>query len=312
MRIGKESSYGTLASNLNTHIRIISESLKYNPGLTYHRTVEGGRLLQTKQLGKANVTGSIDLYPVYDKGLGELLLACFGTATSSLVSGSTTTYRHVFTPKMSIKDSPWPSYSLEVGLDDVVAKQILGAVVESLAFDVEAGDFLGVTAEVYAAREQKAPLYTGTLEYSTLNYIHSADVATQTIDGSEVKLEMFSLEVKNNFPEGYKFGSRYPQEIDVGPLEVSGELAIRFLTDTHFDDFLSSSEQSLVLKFEGPETESGYRYQLQFELPRIVYDAGDANINEQDRLVQNISFTALEHSSEGLIKITLQNKQPSY
>ncbi|MCX8192033.1 MAG: phage tail tube protein [Nitrososphaerales archaeon] len=308
-KMGKESSYAQLPTSLNVGVRILSESLKLKPGLEYIRTVEGGRVIQTKQISKVSVEGDIDFYPVYDKGLGEFLLACLGSVNTTQVA--TGVYRHEFTPKMSIKTSPWPSYSFEIGLDDVVSKQILGAVVESLAFDVEAGDFLGVTASIYAAREQKAALGSPA-PYSTLDYIHAGDVVTQTIGGNAVKFESFSLEIKNNFPEGYKFGSRYPQEIDIGPLEITGEMSIRFLNDAHFDDFLASNERAIVLRFQGPLITTGYNYYLEFNLPRVVYDAGDANINEQERLVQTLEFTALEHSTQGIIKVTLQNNQASY
>lgn len=307
----KESTYGQWdVSGLASSLRILSESLKLDTGLTYHRTVEGGRLLQTKQLNRKNVEGSLELHPVYDKGLGELLLMCLGSV-SSVQQGGSTAYRHTFTPKASIKTSAWPSYSIEVGLDDVASKRVVGAVVESLAFDVEAGDFLGLTPEIYASDESKVTLGTvGTL--STLDYIHAGDVVTQSVDGSPVKLEHFSLEVKNNFPEGYQFGSRKPQQIDVGPLEVTGEMAIRFLSATHLDDFLASNEKAVAVKFQGPTISGSYKYELELDLPRVVYDAGDANLKEQERLVQSLKFTALEHSSNGLIKVYLQNTVTSY
>lgn len=312
-KLAKESSYGELPANPSwVGARILSESLRLEKGLVYHRTIEGGRLLQTKQLGKSRVTGSIDMLLVYDKALGEFLHMLFGEVTSTQATPPDgLAYRHVFTPKLSIRDSPWPSYGLELGLDDVASKQILGTVVEEASFDCEAGDFLGATWSVFAKKEQKLALGSQA-DLSALDYIHSGDVTTQTIGGNPVKFEKFSITVRNNFPEGYKFGDRSPQEVDVGPLEVTGEFSVRFLSDAHLDDFLSSNENSIVLKFEGPIADGTDRYYLQFELPRVVYDTGDVNLNQQERLVQNVSFTALEHPTNGLVKVTLQNLQASY
>ncbi len=314
LRMGKEQSYGVPATNLDTHVRILSESLKFQPGVEYLRTVEGGRFITQADLSKAKTTGSIELYPVYDKGLGEFLYAALGEVSTIQPdpNGNPTVYKHVFTPKSSVSSTPWPSYTIEVGLGDVAAKRVTGCVVNRLILEGEAGDHLGVTAEILGGEESKVQLFSGPFDFSQQGYIHTAQVVEQKINNSPVKFEHFSLELNNNFPEGYKFGSRFPQEIDVAPMDVKGSATIKFDSSTQLDKFLASEECSIKLKFQGGVISGSYRYELEIHLPRVIYDEGDVNLKGQDRLTQTLTFTALKHSTEGVVKITLQNNQSGY
>ena len=134
----------------------------------------------------------------------------------------------------------------------------------------------------------------------------------QKINNNPVKFEHFSLELSNNFPEGYKFGSRFPQEIDIAPLDVKGSATIKFDSSTQLDRFLASEECSIKLKFQGAIISGNYRYELEIYLPRVIYEEGDVNLKVQDRLTQTLAFTALKHSTEGVVQITLQNNQSGY
>ncbi|MEM3386274.1 MAG: phage tail tube protein [Nitrososphaerales archaeon] len=313
LRMGKESSYGVPAPSLNTHIRILSESLKFQPGVEYLRTVEGGRFITQVDLTKAKTTGSIEIYPVYDKGLGEFLYSALGevSTTQPDPNGNPTVYRHTFTPR-SGSSSPWPSYTIEVGLGSVAAKRITGCVVNRLIIEGEAGDHLGITADILGGEESRVNLYTGPFNFSQQGYIHTSQVVHQEINGIPVKFEHFSLELNNNFPEGYRFGSRFPQEVEEAPLDVKGSATIKFDSSTHLDRFLASEENSISLKFQGSVISGNYRYELEITLPRLIYEEGDVNLKGQDRLTQILTFTALKHSVNGVVKITLQNDQSGY
>ena len=299
LKIGKESTFneavaGTLA------IPIISENFKLEQGFIRARTV-AARYLEISQPGPKSVKGGFEFYPNY-KNVGLILKAFFGSETVTQQE-TTTAYLHEFTPATGYT---LPSLTVRVGLDDVAEKIISGYAIDSLKFEISPAELLKLTVDGIGAEETTGAIGTATFESGVIT---PADVS-MTLGGSAVSVEKFSITMKNNLREAHQLGSRVLPRVEAGELEITGEFTIRFLNTDELNDFLNATRKTLQVKFEGDTIEGDYKYYLQIDVDSIEYDAGDANINMQERLVEDLSFTAVKGTGD-IIKISLQNTDSS-
>ncbi len=306
--LAKETTYGTALAP-TTYMRIDSEALKFMPNFMYHRTVEGGRRLQTAQAAKQMSKGSIKFMPVYDKGLGEILSMLLGSWTTTNIDAAVR-WQHVFSPLTTLGAGTPPSYSVEMGLDDITSERYPGCSVGRLRITADAeAVFVVFDAEIFGRKPTTQTLATPT--FSSLDYLNAGQVATQTLGGVTTKFEKFSVEIVGGMFPVFKPGSLLPDSIDLEPVMVTSSFATRFLTTADLTDFLNATQKALVYKWQGPVLGTG-NYSLQLDLPKLNFDEGDIDVNEQQRLLQVRNVTAIEDPTNGLIKFTLNNGVSAY
>jgi len=305
--LAKETVYGT-AVVPSTFLRILGESIKFDPNFVYHRTIEGGRRLQTAQGVRQSSRGGIRFMPVYDKGLGEILNMLFGKITTSTLEVGVR-FQHVFEPLPTITTQAMPSYTIEKGLDDITGERYAGCSVGRLRIQANPGDFVLMEPEIIGKKPSTATLAAAS--FSSQDYINAGQVVTQTLGGVAVKFEQFSIDILGGAIPVFKPGSKEPDSIDIEPVMVTASFVSRFLSSGDLTDFLNAVTKALVYKWQGPVLGAS-NYSLQLDLPKLNFDEGDVVVNEQDRLVQARSVTALEDATNGLIKMTLVNNVASY
>ena len=298
--IGKETTYGTPVA-ASYYMPIISESLKLEHGYLFPETVayrEFDRVVPGKKL----VTGGWEMYVTYDKGIGLILKALLGGETKT--NPTTGVASHVFKRASSI-----PSLTARVGLHGVTEKIVSGLGINELTFELEAGDFLRCSVDCVGRDETTGTLSTPT--FSTQDFIDASKVVTFKLDTADVTPERFSLTIRNNIDtDAFELGSRTLKRLEPTGFEVEGEMDIRFLTTSHLNDFLNSTKKDLQVKLQGPLITGTYYNELQIDCDEIIYDAGDAYIDRQERIVQNLKFTAIrDPTSNEPIIITLQNTE---
>ncbi len=303
----KEATYGTpLAPDV--FLRILGETIKFDPNFVYHRTVEGGRRLQTAQAARQQSGGGIRFMPVYDKGLGEILNMLFGKVTTTVQEASVR-WQHVFEPLPTITSQNMPSYTIEKGLDDITAERYPGCSVGRLRITANPADFLLFDAEIFGKKPSTQTLASSS--FSSQDYINAGQVVTQSLGGVTTKFEQFSVDILGGAVPAFKPGSKEPDSIDIEPVLVTSSFVTRFLTSGDLTDFLNAVQKALVYKWQGPTLGTG-NYSLQLDLPKLNFDEGDVVVNEQERLVQARNVTAIEDAVNGLIKMTLVNNVASY
>ena len=306
LALGREPSFGQEAASY-FYVDLASEDLK-----TTHDWImpelAGTRWKRHAIHGTMKVGGSVDCYAQFGS-LGAFLLAALGSVSTTQPDPGNApgVFKHEFRPAEAL-----PSYTLLVA-SEVTGRKFLGCVCSSLELSVAAGELLGLSFEVVGQREE-AFTPEGAVELDKTPFISSADLATCHIGGVEARLEALVLTVSNRLADDvFELGSRYLAEVPAQALEITGSFDLRFASREHLDRFLSGEETSLYLRFTGPELEGGLRYELEVELPRIVYKAAGANISARERLVERVEFEALHDEEAGYaIRFVLQNQEGAY
>jgi hypothetical protein len=282
-------------------LEILSESLRLEHGYEFLRTVRARRAEVDYVKGGRVVRGDIELY-VRPDNFGELLLACLGKVATTGTGPYTHTFTHQDDPTAQL-----PSYLLDIGVEGRREKRVSGVWVDQIILDVEGSGPLGATVSVIGADEQYAPITADVLSYSSQAPFTGAEVTSFQLGGVEVVPELFSITISNNSPVQHSFKSRTLQRVEYGPLEVTGELSILFTDDSHLLDFIDETERSLTVTFTRDQGN-----QLRIEVPRLVYEVGDVNLNEQERKVQNLEWRALLPATGEVVTIELTNSVASY
>jgi len=300
LKIGKESEYGTPVDGAYV-IPITSESLKLSQGFIRARTV-ASRWREISIPGPKSVGGGWKQFVNY-KNVGLILKAALGgESVSNPTSG---VWLHEFSP---VNSNELPSLTVRVGID-VAEKIVSGYGVDKLSFEISPTDPLTLSVDGVGRDESIGELDQNPA-FITQGYISPADASVK-VGGVEVEVESLKLEIENNLAsDHHQLGSRLLPRVEVGELEVRGELTVRFLSTSHLNDFLDCARKKLEVRFDGEEIADGYGYFLEFVVDSMEYDSGDANIDRQERLVQDLKFTAVKGDGPILL-VRLQNDEES-
>lgn len=305
----KESTYGTPVAPAN-FARVLNLPIKFVPTKEYSRTIEGGRRLQTAQETQSQSEGTLVYNPVYDKGLGEILHMLLGKVTSTELEVGVR-WSHVFEPLTQITDSvKMPSYTIEKGIDSITAERYPGASASRLQVRANPASFVQLSADMFAKKPTSETLAVGP-SFSSQNYINAGQVVTQTLGAATTKFEEFSLDIQGGAIPVFRPGSKEPDSIDLDEFNITGSFTTRFLSASDLTDFLNDTNKALVYKWDGPALGAS-KYSLQLDLPKLSFDEGDIEVNEQSRTVQVRNFTAIEDASGDIFKATLVNNVASY
>jgi len=298
--IGKETTYGTPVA-ATYFIPITSESLKLEQNYLYPETVACRELFRAIA-GRKLVTGGWEQNVTYDKGIGLILKALLGGETKT--NPATGVALHTFRRAASI-----PSLTARVGLHGVVEKILHGVGINELTLELVAGELL--SASVDCVGEDETTGAVGTPTFSTQDFIDASKVVTFNLNGTAVTPERFSLSIRNNIDtDAFVLGTRLLPRLEPAKFEVEGEMDIRFLATSHLDDFIASTRRDLAVVIRGPLITGTSFNELRIDCDEIIYDAGDAYIDRQERIVQNLKFTAIrDPSTAEPIIIALQNDE---
>ena len=303
---GKQSSINSPAT-VTKYLDAIRFDMASEKPVLKRRSVSG-REVNGYAPGKVTVKGEIEFY-LNPKGVGEALLMTLGEVSSSQPdpTNAPSVYEHTFTP-ISVGAQP-PTYTVELGADSV-ARRIVGAIGDSITVEAAPGEYASATLSILGVREESSTPATPSFPSSRDWTSHDASI---TLGGAEAELQALSLEVNNNPSDDHHvIGSRYLTRHELGELEVSGSMDIRFLDSQHLEDFLNDEETSMTISFTGDEIEGGLNYSLTIELPRIVYDSWSAEVSRSEMIVQSIDFVAVKPPDGSVVKFTLRNDEEGY
>lgn len=317
--IAEESSYGGGASP-SVFLPINSDGFSLENGILFNSNIRGRSRFQ----GTAGVfedDGSVEMVAGPENGLGLLLKGAFGSAsvtTNSEGSGTDNVGEHTFTT-----DNKLPSYAVEIGLGAIDSLRHSGVGIGSLEISHTPEEYLMVSADM-TAQEPELQGSQATPTYSDLRPFVWHD-GTVNLDGTDRSVDVaeFTATLDNDLDEKIR-GSRVPSKCHVGERAVSGTLNLDFENTNALQLFLGGSaattvqdalyKASLNAKWVSPELvvnggTSGYSLELDF--PTINLSTQEAQVNEQDAIIENIEWEAEDTASTYDIQATLVNGQTS-
>lgn len=315
--IAEESSYGGGAAP-SVFLPINSDGFSLENGILFNSNIRGRSRFQ----GTAGVfedDGSVEMVAGPENGLGLLLKGAFGSAsvtTQSEGSGTDNVGEHTFTT-----DNKLPSYSVEIGLGAIDSLRHSGVGIGSLEISHTPEEYLMVSADM-TAQEPELQGSQASPTYSDLRPFVWHD-GTVNLDGTDrsVDLAEFTATIDNDLDEKIR-GNRVPSKCHVGERAISGTLNLDFENTNALNLFLGGTsattvqdalyKASLNAKWVSPELvvdggSSGYSLELDF--PNINLSTQEAQVNEQDAIIENIEFEAEDTASTYDIQGTLVNGQ---
>jgi hypothetical protein len=309
MQIGLETTWGTPATPTK-QLEFTSESLVYNPNYQESPALKGNKTAGEMYVSNINVSGSFDII-VHPDNIGLLLGATFGTESDATVyDTSTDAYQHDFTLIEAGTSTSLPNITALIDrIVDVFSYD--GLKVNSMELSAESQGFLTASFDIVGRDETEgASLETG-LSYSALppyQFKHG----TIQVDGSDyADVTSMTLNVSNNLETDlYTLNSgQYMVEPEPQKREVTASLDVLYSSTTNTtrsNKFKSGSTISVSLKFVADEEiESGYPYELWFEMPLAYITEASPNVSGEERITQTLSVTATQDSSNEPITATL-------
>lgn len=315
--LAEESSYGGGGAP-SVYLPINSDGFSLENGVLFNSNIRGRSRFQ----GTAGVfedDGSVEMVAGPENGLGYLLKGAFGTTsvtTSSEGSGTDNVGTHTFTT-----DNKLPSFAVEIGLGAIDAARHKGVGIGSLEISHTPEDYLMVSADM-TAQEPELQGSQASPTYSDLRPFVWHD-GTINLDGTDRSVDVaeFTASIDNDLDEKIR-GSRTPAKCHVGERAVSGTLNLDFENTNAMQLFLGGSSATTVqdalykatlnAKWISPDSvvsggTSGYSLELDF--PNITLSTQEAQLNEQDAIIENIEFEAEDTASTYDIQGTLVNGQ---
>lgn len=315
--MAEEASYGGGGAP-SVFLPINSDGFSMENGVLFNSNIRG----RSRFSGTAGVfedDGSVEMVAGPENGMGTLLKGAFGTATvvtQSEGSGTDNVGEHTFTT-----DDKLPSYSVEIGLGAVDALRHKGVGIGSIEISHTPEDYLMVSADM-TAQEPELQGTQASPTYSDLRPFVWHD-GTLNLDGTDVSVDVaeFTASLDNDLDEKIR-GSRVPSKCHVGERAVSGSLNLDFENTNRMNMFLGGTsattvqdalyKASLNAKWISPELvvsggTSGYSLEMDF--PNITLTSDEAQVNEQDAIIENIEFDAEDTATTYDVQATLVNGQ---
>lgn len=314
----EESSYGAGGSP-SVFLPIQSDGFGLENGAMFDSNIRGRGQLNAAA-GVFDDSGNIEMVAGPENGTGYLLKGVLGDAavTTSDESGDSTddTGTHTFTPADKL-----PSYAVEIGMGAIDAMRHKGVGINSLELSHTPEEYLTLSPDLPA----KEPELQGTQASPTYSDLrpfvwHDGSVLFDGTDRTADVAE-FTASIENSIDEKIR-GSRTPSKAHVGGRVASGTLNLDFENTDALNLFLGGSSAttpqdslyraSIQAKWETPEVVAGSQnYKLQIDVPNAILTTHEAQVNEQDAIIENIEWEAEDTASSDDIKALLVNSQTS-
>ena len=254
---------------------------------------------------------------VEPENIGLILLGTFGVAAAPQQQGETTAYQHDFTP--IAEDSDLDSFTIGYGLKNLNEQRFAGCKIKKLTLRCEAGDILLGTISIVGKTESLETIQIPT--FSTLVPFKWSQVTFTRSSPSTIKPVAFDFNYENIFDEGdYRLtNSRFIETLELLSRKITGLIDLKFANTDDLKKFYGSGSATspqdelasvdLNCKFEGPVADDPYKYTLELDIPKVVYDLANVDVNLRDRLIQGIEWTAVYDAVSGYVaKASLINK----
>lgn len=253
---------------------------------------------------------------VYDKSFGLILLAAFGTETSSTqVGGETLVYDHLFNVSESAQHTSLTINAVDP--NDGTGRQFTLGMIEALEINVEIGQYLTYKADFRAnASAQGATTASFTAENGFRPQDGIIKLAANLAGlgaASAISVKKGTISIKKNLEDDVIIGSVTPADRLNKAFVVEGTLELMYDARTHIDtNLIGDASQALRVQFANTSVTIGSASNptITFDLAKIKYQEVARKMNNNDLITQTIKFKAFYSLSDSvMIKATLRNLQ---
>lgn len=312
--IAKESSRGTAVSATfwlpKTGVAFFDRALKQKSNINYGTIGAGAYAPKIREWAE----GTFDS-DMFDKSFGLILLAAFGTVSTSGPSDSA--YTHTY----SLADSnQHQSLTLTIA-DPDRTDQFTLAVLDSLQIRLNPEDVVTFTAKFFSrtGRAVAAASASYAAENKFLSrhaIIKVASTAAGLSAASALSLKMMTLNINKNVKLNNILGTVWPDDILNTVFEINGEIELDLDDQTYRTYMLDGSYKAMRIQLVNSDVLIGTSSQPTFtlDLSRVHFEAWEAARNNDEIVTQKITFQALYDITNGNIinSCTLVNAQSSY
>lgn len=262
-----------------------------------------------KQWAEGQLGGKVNT-----KSFGVILLAAFGTITSS-TSGAG--YEHEF----EVDQSNTPQSLTVAKVDGVNSRRHALAMIKSLEVTIETGEYVKFTADIVAKQgtsSSETVAYVEEYEFTSKHaYVKFDDVddvaGAEAATASAIKSGKITLDL--GVEAWHELGDTEPAEIHAGAIEVTGEIVARHSDGSYEDMYHNNTKKAMVLGFANTDVDlgGGLNPSVEFRLPKVAvtdYDTSD----DLDAIVeQTMGLTGeLSTTSGYTVKAYLVNDVEEY
>jgi len=307
IKIGEETTYGTIAASTPVNNRIISAS--------FQKTQEKERKTHLSQSGAGgfqnghfeaflNVGGSIDL-PLLYEGSGMLLKASLGAVTTTdLGVSEDPRYQHDYEPA---SDGELPSLSVGLQRGTGSYEVFLGCKVASMSISGSAGEEVTASFELIA-QDANARGSSTTSSFGSGRQIFHYESGDLNYNSATYKMKSFELSLDNKLERRNVLGDKKTLEPITNDIrEITLSVTLEMEDNALYDAYLAGTQSDVEFAFtNSPDGD------ICNILIRNCYitDYDDA-INTFGALERTMTFVGEGDSSNEPIRIRVTNNQSS-
>ena len=299
--IGRESTYGTPAT-LTRSYEAQTDTFKRTQEYIESVGMRGGfhtnrsdRRVQINMGGEGTVVQDF-----LEEGMGQVLQACFGTSSESVVTGTAFAQTHA-----TDSDEPGDSYTVQVQRADVGGTlrsfTYHGCVVTGWSFRQAVNKYLKMEWQ-FDAEDSDTSTGAGTNVYPDAVPMHWV-MCEATWGGSPIDIQEFELTGNLGLKTDRRFlrsSALKKQPIRSELPSFEGSMSAEFEDLTMYADFVSGVERELVVTWTGSEIDStGEYHSLELTMPAVQLSGETPTVNLGDTPDQPLPFKVLHDSSAG-------------
>lgn len=262
--------------------------------------------------GRKSVGGSITSY-VYPTDVGYWLKLFMGEVSSAVVGGESFVYDHTFTTHNGI-------ISATIERDDGhEVRQAQGTVVNAFSLS-SSQEIINLVLDLIIQDVATSSTYNPIFEVSEVPFVfHDAnlyigDDVNTALASTPISVDTWELNLTNNCVTLPPFvdsdvisGARF------GPLLVNGQFT-KVNTDSDYEGYVEDdTEKALVLKMIGDSIGSSSNFELQINLPKVLFTVSTKPFEAGSIMLEDVSFSALYNAiDEHKVEIRLRNIESNY
>jgi len=305
IKLGEESTYGTIAGAMGVDNRIISASFQktQEKERKTHLSQSGGGGFQNGHFEAfLNCGGSIDL-PLLYEGTGMLIKAAVGNATTS---GGGPTYEHLYIPTA---DGTVPSLSiaLQRGTGISNSKEIfLGCKVASMNISGSAGEEITASFEIIAQDSQSRAAAL-TSSFGSGRQMFHFECGNLSYSGNNFAMKSFEFTLDNKLERRNVLGDKKTLEPVVSDVkDVTLSVTLEMEDNLLFDNYLAGTQSDVVFTLTNSD---GDACEITIRNAYVV-DYDDA-INTFGPIERTMTFVGESDAVDEAIQIKITNQQSS-
>ena len=304
IKLGEESTYGTIAGAMGVDNRIISASFQktQEKERKTHLSQSGGGGFQNGHFEAfLNCGGSIDL-PLLYEGTGMLIKAAVGNATPSGAGP----YEHLYIPTA---DGTVPSLSiaLQRGTGISNSKEIfLGCKVASMNISGSAGEEITASFEIIAQDSQTRAAALSSSFGSGKQMFHF-ECGNLSYSGNSFAMKSFEFTLDNKLERRNVLGDKKTLEPVVSDVkDVTLSVTLEMEDNLLFDNFIAGTQSDAVFTLTNSDGDA-----CEITIRNAYVVDYDDPINTFGPIERSMTFVGESDAVDEAIQIKITNQQSS-